>query len=104
RDPPACSRHFEEEECSDQRSSEERRDSCECAREGEQLSPRPLRANEPDRERAHPEAQRDQRSLGSEDESEAQGRERGGEDARQRNRCDRLGAETFEGRMATVTR
>src|SRR5262249_55734715 len=79
-------------------------DGCERAREGEKLSRSPLRSDELDRERTHAETQRDQRSLGTENESEAQGRERRGEDARQRDRCDRLGSETFERRMPTVTR
>jgi hypothetical protein len=104
RDLPARSGHLEEEERGDQRSSEERGYSCECARESEKLSACALGSNELDRECAHPESQRDQRSLGTENESEAEGRECGGEDARQCDRCDWLGAETFEGRVPTVTR
>ncbi len=95
-DLSACGRHLEQEKCCDQRPPEERGYRRECTSEDEELSPCSLQSNQPDRDRTETEPERDQGGLGAENEPESQGRERGGKDAGECDRGDRVCAETLE--------
>ena len=103
-DLPAGGRHLEQEKCGDQRPPEERGYRREGTREDEELSSRSLQSNQPDRERTETEPERDQRGFGAENESESQSRERGGEDAGECDRGDRVCSETFQRRVSAVAR
>jgi hypothetical protein len=104
RDLPTCCRHLEQEKGRDQRPPEERGDRSECARQDEKLRTGLLQPNELHRKRAEREPKCDQWRLGAEYESESQRRERGGEDAGERDREDRVCTETLQRRVPAVTR
>ncbi len=68
------------------------------------MSSRSLQSNQPDRERTETQPERDQRSFRTENEPEPESRERGGEDARECDRRNRICSETFERRVSAVAR
>ena len=102
-DLPAGGRHLEQEKCRDQWPTEERGYRREGTREDEELRSCSIQSNQPDRERAESEPERDQRGFGAENDPEPERRERGGEDARECDRGDRVRSETFQRRVSAVT-